>query len=65
MKELGLDGSSLQGLVSGPAADTAGVESLREGAPGSADSVVADQRDAKRAHAGNGKGKGEEVAPAE
>jgi uncharacterized membrane protein YqiK len=63
MKELGLDGSSLQGLVNGPAAETAGVEPLGERAPASAETLVADQRDAPRSH--NGKGKAEEAAPAE
>jgi len=57
MKELGLDGTSLQGLVNGPAAQTGGVDTASERAPASADALIADQRGGKKSPGGNGKGK--------
>lgn len=54
MKELGLDGSNLTGLVSGAAKETAGV-SIGDGKfPVNADELIADQREERAKSHGNG-----------
>lgn len=55
MKELGLDGSHLSGLVNGAAAETAGVTFDAKEAPAGADSLVNEQRKTSGKKKGEGK----------
>ena len=54
MKELGLDGSNLSGLVSGAAKEAAGVPIADGKGPASANDLIADQRETKARPRGNG-----------
>lgn len=59
MKELGLDGSNLTGLVSGAAKEAADVPISDSKGPSSADDLLTNQREARaKPRAGGGKSAG-------